>query len=65
MYNPLIIYTKGYKMSKFLTLFAVLLLLASPVAMAEEAQTQNPNSWVEDVDSDFGTDSYDEDGCFC
>lgn len=52
-------------MSKFLTLFAVLLLLASPATMAEEAQTQNPNSWIEDVDSDFGTDSYDEDGCFC
>jgi len=48
-------------MSKFLTLFAVFLLLTSPVTMAEEAQTQNPNSWVEDVDAD----SYDVDGCFC
>jgi len=48
-------------MSKFLTLFAVLLLLASPASMADETQTQNPNSWAEDVD----TDSYDVDGCFC
>jgi len=48
-------------MSKFFTLFAVLLLLASPATMAEVAQTQNPNTFIDDVD----TDSYDVDGCFC
>ncbi len=48
-------------MSKFLTLFVVLLLLASPVAMAENTQTQSPNTFIDDVD----TDSYDVDGCFC
>jgi len=52
-------------MSKYLTLFTVVFLLASPSAMAEVAQTQDPNVWAEDVDTDFGTDSYDEDGCFC
>ena len=50
-------------MKKLLSTFAILLLLASPVAMAEE--TTNPNGWVEEVATDFGTDSYDEDGCFC
>ena len=39
--------------TKFLTLFAVVLLLASPAAIVEEVATY------------FGTDSYDEDGCFC
>jgi predicted lipoprotein len=48
-------------MKKLLGVFAILLLLTSPAAMAEES----PNGWVEDVATDFGTDSYDEDGCFC
>ena len=50
-------------MTKILTLFTVLLLLISPSAMAEE--TSNSTEWVEEVATDFGTDSYDEDGCFC
>ena len=65
MYTTIRNKQKGHKMKKFLTLFAVLLLLASPAAMADETQTANPNGWVEDVPTDFGTDSYDVDGCFC
>jgi len=63
MYNAFINKNKGFNMTKFLTLFAVVLLLASPAAIAEE--TQSANGWVEEVATDFGTDSYDEDGCFC
>ncbi len=52
-------------MKKILTTFAILLLLLSPAAMAEETQTANPNVVTEDAPIDFGTDSYDIDGCFC
>ena len=53
-------------MTKYLTLFAVLFLLAAPAVIADEVQTtQDPSTWVEDSETDFGTDSYDEDGCFC
>ncbi|MDQ7046164.1 MAG: hypothetical protein Q9M39_00440 [Sulfurovum sp.] len=66
MYNTFTHKQKGHKMiKKFLSLFTILLLLASPAAIAEDTQTANPNDFVEDVSTDFGTDSYDEDGCFC
>ena len=70
MYTTIINKQKGHKMiKKFLSLFAILLLLASPVAMADEIQTEdtqtevNPNGWVEDVLDE--TDDYNVDGCFC
>lgn len=51
---------------KVISLFAMILLLAAPtMIVADEIQVANPNGSVEDVSTDFGTDSYDEDGCFC
>ena len=50
---------------KLLSVFAVLLLLTSTFAIADETQKKNTTEWIEDVPTDFGTDSYDEDGCFC
>lgn len=50
---------------KILSILAVFALLTAPtMVIADEVQT-NPNGWVEEVATDFGTDSYDEDGCFC
>ncbi|MCF6243808.1 MAG: hypothetical protein L3J43_02085 [Sulfurovum sp.] len=52
-------------MKNLLTTSAILALLFSTVTMAEETQTENTTEWVEEVETDFGTDSYDVDGCFC
>lgn len=49
-------------MTKLFTLIAVVLLLASPAAMADDAKNTNISS--EDTIT-FDTDTYDEDGCFC
>lgn len=46
---------------RFLSLFAILLLLTAPtMIIADETGTVTPT----EVPTDFGTDSYDEDGCF-
>ncbi|MCK5855653.1 MAG: hypothetical protein KAG56_10555 [Sulfurovaceae bacterium] len=50
---------------KIVGILSILLLLAAPsFAFADNTQT-NPNGWVDDIETDFDIDSYDEDGCFC
>lgn len=58
--------SKGFKMiKKIVGILSILLLLAAPsFAFADNTQT-NPNGWVDDIETDFDIDSYDEDGCFC
>ncbi|MEA1879352.1 MAG: hypothetical protein U9N11_01730 [Campylobacterota bacterium] len=50
---------------KILTILAAFSLLAAPTMIMADETEKNPNSWVEEVATDFGTDSYDVDGCFC
>ena len=65
MYNMIITTLKGYKMiRKTLGLFALLLLLGT-TSMASESINTTDSSTVSTEEVDFGTDSYDEDGCFC
>jgi len=49
----------------FLGFFAILLLMNSPVLIADATQTVNTETLTDEASIDFGTDSYDEDGCFC
>lgn len=51
-------------MKKTFSVFALLLLLLAPVT-SFASSTQTPTESIEDSPIDFGTDSYDEDGCFC
>ncbi|CAA6828222.1 MAG: Unknown protein [uncultured Sulfurovum sp.] len=48
-----------------LSILATFALLVTPTIMMAGETEKNPNSWVEEVATDFGTDSYDVDGCFC
>ncbi|SFV63764.1 hypothetical protein MNB_SV-13-1662 [hydrothermal vent metagenome] len=49
---------------KLLTTLAVFLVLLVPVQSFAEESSETKTEWVEES-MDFGTDSYDEDGCFC
>lgn len=49
---------------KILSLFAILALLASPTLIVANEVEVSENEWFEG-ELDFGTDSYDIDGCFC
>lgn len=51
-------------MKKLFSIFAMTLLLLTP-SMSVASSTQTPTESIEDSPIDFGTDSYDEDGCFC
>ena len=53
---------------KFISLFAILLLLGAPsmsFAESEQTQAEEKQEVVEFQEIDFDSDSYDVDGCYC
>lgn len=45
--------------------FALAILLSTPFAMADTFTPSTTTQWFDEESSEFGTDTYEEDGCFC